>query len=60
MIRVTVWNENLHEAVRKQENVLCHYPQGIHNCLAGFLKDEFSQKRKGKRYEKNCRRCGHE
>ena len=42
MIRVTVWNENCHEAVRKQENVLQVYPSGIHNALAAFLKEEFS------------------
>lgn len=41
MIRVTVWNEFCHEAVRKQENVLVHYPDGIHKCIEGFLKDEF-------------------
>ena len=41
MIRVTVWNENIHEAARKQENVLVHYPNGIHNYIAGFLKDDF-------------------
>lgn len=41
MIKVTVWNEFCHEAVRKQENVLEHYPDGIHKCLEGFLKDEF-------------------
>jgi len=41
MIRVTVWSENFHEAVRKQANVLAHYPEGIHGYIASFLKDEF-------------------
>lgn len=42
MIRVTVWTENYHEAVRKQENVLSVYPNGIHSCIADFLKEEFT------------------
>ena len=42
MIRVTVWSENFHESVRKQENVLAHYPNGIHSCIADFLKEEFT------------------
>lgn len=40
MIRVTVWGENLHEAMRKQANVLAHYPDGMHNCIARFLREE--------------------
>lgn len=36
-IRVTVWNEYLHE-VQSQE-VREVYPDGIHECIAGFLKD---------------------
>lgn len=38
MIRVTVWNENLHE--RQQEEVRQIYPQGIHGCIADFLKKD--------------------
>ena len=38
MIKVTVWNENIHE---KQEiykdNLLKFYPMGIHNAIADFL-----------------------
>jgi len=36
MVRVTVWNENLHE--QRQEEVRRIYPQGIHGCIADFLK----------------------
>lgn len=35
MIRVTVWNENLHE--QRQPEVREIYPEGIHGCIAGFL-----------------------
>lgn len=35
MIKVTVWNENLHE--QGQEEVRQIYPQGIHGCIADFL-----------------------
>jgi len=44
MIKVTVWNENFHEAVRKQANVLPHYPNGIHEAIAGFLREEYEVK----------------
>jgi len=44
MIKVTVWNENCHETVWKQPEVLRHYPEGIHNYIASFLKDEFEVK----------------
>lgn len=38
MIRVTVWNEFLHE---KEEPIKSIYPEGIHGCIAAFLsKDE--------------------
>lgn len=37
MIKVTVWNENLHE---QQEEVRQIYPQGIHGCIADFLKKD--------------------
>ncbi len=34
-IRVTVWNENVHE--REMENVRAIYPKGIHGCIADVL-----------------------
>lgn len=37
MIRVTVWNENLHE--QRQAEVRAIYPEGIHGCIAGFLEE---------------------
>lgn len=36
-IRVTVWNEYLHEV--QFEEVRKIYPEGIHNCIASFLKE---------------------
>ncbi|MDD2428284.1 MAG: ThuA domain-containing protein [Eubacteriales bacterium] len=36
-IRVTVWNEYLHETT--YEEIRKVYPEGIHGCIAGFLKD---------------------
>ncbi|MDP4152520.1 MAG: ThuA domain-containing protein [Bacillota bacterium] len=36
MVKVTVWNEYIHE--RERENVAAIYPSGIHNCIAEFLK----------------------
>jgi len=38
MINVTVWNEFRHEKI--DENVKKIYPDGIHNCIAGFLGKE--------------------
>ena len=35
MVRVTIWNENLHE--QRQEEVRRIYPKGIHGCIADFL-----------------------
>lgn len=35
MIRVTVWNEFVHE--REYEGIRAVYPEGIHGCIAGFL-----------------------
>ena len=35
MIRVTVWNEYLHE--RREEKVAEIYPKGIHGAIADFL-----------------------
>jgi trehalose utilization protein len=37
-IRVTVWNEYRHE--RSNEAVKAIYPEGIHACIAGFLKEQ--------------------
>ncbi len=38
MIKVTVWNEFIHE--RDNDNIRKIYPEGIHGCIAGFLKNE--------------------
>jgi len=38
MIKVTVWNEYRHE--KTDEKVMKIYPDGIHNCIADFLKKE--------------------
>jgi len=38
MVNVTVWNEYRHE--KSDENVKAIYPDGIHNCIADFLKKE--------------------
>ena len=38
MIRVTVWNEYYHE--RLSDEVKKIYPEGIHGCIASFLKTE--------------------
>lgn len=38
MIKITVWNENKHE--REYENIRKVYPEGIHNCIASFLKTQ--------------------
>lgn len=38
MIRITVWNEYKHE--REYENIRKVYPEGIHGCIASFLKNE--------------------
>ena len=37
-IKVTVWNENLHEKTDKK--VAEAYPQGIHGAISGFLSGE--------------------
>lgn len=39
MIRVTIWNEFLHE--QELEEIRKVYPEGIHACLASFLREEF-------------------
>ncbi|MDE6747866.1 MAG: ThuA domain-containing protein [Lachnospiraceae bacterium] len=38
MVRITVWNEYKHE--REYENIRKIYPEGIHGCIASFLKTE--------------------
>lgn len=38
MIRVTVWNEYLHE--REYEDIRRVYPDGIHGCIRDFLEKE--------------------
>ena len=38
MLRVTVWNEYKHE--REYEAIQKIYPEGIHGCIASFLKKE--------------------
>ncbi len=38
MLRITVWNEYKHE--REYEGIRKVYPQGIHECIAGFLRKE--------------------
>ena len=38
MVRVTIWNENLHE--QRQEEVRRIYPKGIHGCIADFLEKD--------------------
>lgn len=38
MIKVTVWNEYRHE--KSDEDVKAVYPDGIHNCIKGFLESD--------------------
>lgn len=38
MIRVTIWNEFIHE--RENEDIKKIYPNGIHTCISDFLKKE--------------------
>ena len=38
MIKVTVWNENVHE--KTSDEVAAVYPAGIHNCIKNFLGKE--------------------
>ena len=38
MIKVTVWNEFLHE--KSEPRVQAHYPDGIHRCIKAFLDTE--------------------
>ncbi len=37
MIHVTIWNEYVHE--RESQKIAEVYPEGIHGCIAGFLKE---------------------
>ena len=37
MIRVTVWNEYIHE--REYEGIRQVYPEGIHGCIGRFLSE---------------------
>lgn len=38
MLKITVWNEYKHE--QEYEGIRKVYPEGIHGCIAGFLKKE--------------------
>lgn len=38
MINVTIWNEGRHE--KTHEKVRAVYPEGIHNCIKGFLETD--------------------
>ena len=38
MIRITVWNEYIHE--KEKEDIHRVYPDGIHACIASFLNRE--------------------
>ncbi len=38
MLRVTIWNEFLHE--RTEESIRAVYPEGIHNCIKEFLQTD--------------------
>lgn len=37
-LRVTIWNEFVHE--RELPSIHAVYPEGIHGCLAAFLRQE--------------------
>ncbi len=53
MIRVTVWNEGLHE--KKSEEIAAIYPDGIHGCIKAFLeKDEEIKVRTATLSDENC------
>ncbi len=52
MIRVTVWNEYLHET--RSEKVQAVYPQGIHQCIADFLQCDDIQVRTATLWEPEC------
>ena len=40
-MRITVWNENIHES-RGDEVVLRNYPDGIHGAIASGLRQHFA------------------
>ena len=42
-MKVTVWNENLHEKMEARVTEL--YPGGLHEYIAGFLRNEETQVR---------------
>lgn len=52
MIRVTVWNEFYHE--RKDKCVKEVYPEGIHNCIAEFLRCDDIEVRTATLEDKDC------
>ena len=37
MTRITIYNEYVHE--QEYEDIRKVYPEGIHGCIAGFLKE---------------------
>ena len=48
MIKVTVWNENIHEKEEfYKDNLLKFYPKGIHNAIADFLNKDPEIEAKG-------------
>lgn len=40
-LKITVWNEGVHEARRSPENILDYYPEGIHGAIAQGLAEHF-------------------
>ena len=51
-MKVTVWNENLHE--KMEERVTELYPGGLHAYIAGFLVDEGIQVRTATLDDEEC------
>lgn len=52
MIKVTVWNEFLHE--KMDENIAKIYPKGIHGCIADFLRSDDIEVRTATLEEPEC------
>ena len=52
MIRVTIWNEYWHE--KNSDRVAAIYPNGIHNCIADFLKSDDITVRTATLYDPDC------
>ena len=52
MIRVLVWNENLHEIT--QERIAKIYPNGIHNTIKDFLQCDDIQVKTATLQDENC------